>query len=86
MSRRHAVIAVALAVAMALAALWLALGPKPPPPPERLVLERVDFAALPGWDRGQQGGALTAFKRSCARLDDLPAERGLGGATRLKVP
>lgn len=79
MSRRLAAIAVALAVALALAALWLALGPKPPPPPERLVLERVDFAALPGWDRGQQGGALTAFKRSCARLDDLPADRGLGG-------
>ncbi len=79
MWRRLAAIAGALAVALALVGLWLVLRPQPRLP-ERLVLESVAFARLPGWATGRQAGALSALRRSCGRLGERPADQTLGAA------
>ncbi|HWM87034.1 MAG TPA: murein transglycosylase A [Kofleriaceae bacterium] len=42
-----------------------------PPPEDRLVLERVAFADLPGWTEDQLGEAIPAFARSCRKLRRL---------------
>ena len=77
MPRPAVVITGALALVLVGTGLWFGLRTKPPEP-DRLVLERVDFASLPGWTAGRQAGALEAFKRSCARLEELSGERSLG--------
>jgi membrane-bound lytic murein transglycosylase A len=46
----------------------VAPGPPAPPPPDRLVLERVSFADLPGWDQDETGEAIPALVRSCRKL------------------
>lgn len=46
----------------------------------RLALEPVAFADLPGWSEDPMAPALAAFRRSCARMEKLPAEAPLGGA------
>src|SRR5208282_2446153 len=40
----------------------------------------VSFADLPGWKVGNPHGALWAFRRSCAVLENLPGNREMGGA------
>ena len=57
-------------------------APQPPAeaPPERpaLLLETVDFAALPDWTADDVGAALPALTRSCGRLANQPDDRPLG--------
>jgi len=52
----------------------------PEPPAERpaLLLEPVDFAALPGWAADDVSAALPALTRSCGRLAKQPDDRPLG--------
>lgn len=64
------------------AALWYFLRPV-----SRLTLERIGFESIPGWDTGEKGAALAAFRRSCSRvLREAPAApmggTGYGGAVR----
>lgn len=49
------------------------------PGPERIDLGPVDFDALPGWQEDRQSLALSAFRRSCVRVELRP-ENGLVGA------
>ncbi|PWE18368.1 lytic murein transglycosylase [Marinicauda salina] len=49
-----------------------AAPPAPEPAAARLDLDRVDFAALPGWDGHDPRPALVALARSCARIDARP--------------
>jgi len=49
-----------------------------PPPPQKLVLESVAPAAIPGWAEDRHAEALRPFLRSCERLARLPPERALG--------
>lgn len=51
---------------------------KAPPPPDRLVLKPVAFSDLPGWSADRVAEAVPAFRRSCAKLAALPAERPVG--------
>jgi membrane-bound lytic murein transglycosylase A len=37
-------------------------------PPDKVLLKPASFTALPGWNRDDPGGALTAFLRSCRKL------------------
>jgi len=67
--------------------LWDAweLPPAPPPGPpvelpDRLVLQPATFGELPGWVEDALSRALPALRRSCDRIDALPADRPLGGA------
>ena len=48
-------------------------------PEERLVLVRAGFADLPDWDKDDLGGFADAFFKSCDTLENLPAERKMGG-------
>ncbi len=66
--------------ALALAALLVgcALEDKLPPAEPSLQLTPTFFTALPGWDSGDQGQALSALARSCDRLASLPDERAMG--------
>jgi membrane-bound lytic murein transglycosylase A len=41
-------------------------------------LSRADYADLPGWDANDPRPALAAFRRTCAALAKLPAERTMG--------
>lgn len=52
--------------------------PEPPPPPDRLTVEPVTFAALPGWSNDRLAEAIPAFARSCQKLKALPPDRALG--------
>jgi membrane-bound lytic murein transglycosylase A len=54
--------------------------PQAEAPPEQpaLLLEAVDFAALPGWAADDVSAALPALTRSCGRLAKQPDDRSLG--------
>ncbi|MBI1775610.1 MAG: MltA domain-containing protein [Proteobacteria bacterium] len=59
----------------------------PPSQPDKLTLEPVDLASLPGWAEDDQGAALGAMLRSCERLvrrqpDQPIGPSGLGGQGR----
>ena len=55
-------------------------APTPAPPPvEKLALEAVRFADLPGWAEDRHDDALAAFVVSCRRIAAMPATQGLGG-------
>ncbi len=71
-------------IAAGVVAGLLALGAcvATPPPEPRLDLAPVSFSDLPGWTGDSQSGALTAFRRSCARLGPLPDDRPLGPLAR----
>ena len=43
-----------------------------------MTLLPAGFAEVPGWTNDDQGGALTAFLISCARLETLPSDRSMG--------
>src|SRR5262249_7241160 len=43
-----------------------------------LQLQSVSFAELPDWDRERQGEALSAFRLSCAKLMQMPADAPIG--------
>ena len=68
--------------ALGLAALLAALLPtachRPAPEPDRLVLEKADFAGLPGWSVDDPAAALPALLKSCQAIIVLPADRKLG--------
>jgi membrane-bound lytic murein transglycosylase A len=51
--------------------------PAPAKPPERLTLSPVAFTDLPGWGDDDAAQVLPAMRRSCARLQALPADRAL---------
>jgi membrane-bound lytic murein transglycosylase A len=64
---------------------WLALavsalfGCSPrAPEPDRLVLERSDFAHLPGWRQDGPAASVPALLKSCKAIVGLPADRDLG--------
>lgn len=65
---------------MAFVALLAACTPdkEPPPAEPSLQLTAVSFVELPGWYDDDQGQALGALQRSCARLLTLPDERAMG--------
>lgn len=74
-------------IALALAGLALTAceeAPKPPPAPEApaakeaLQLGETRFEALSGWAQDRVSDAIPAFRRSCARLANVPPERSLG--------
>ena len=44
----------------------------------RLLLRPAEFDELPGWSQGSTEGFLEAFRRSCAALERLPADRPMG--------
>ena len=71
-----------IAAGVALGLLVLGACVAPPPPEPRLDLAPVSFSDLPGWTGDSQSGALTAFRRSCARLASLPDDRPLGPLAR----
>lgn len=62
--------------------------PEPEPAPEpTLVLEAVEFSAMPGWQTDSVGEALPALLKSCARLakrgdDQLVGRDEIGGRVR----
>jgi len=71
----HAVLVVALvAGALIAAGLWWWLHPAPGP----LRLGKTAFADVPGWSAADTGGALSAFRRSCAALEKLPDAQAMG--------
>jgi membrane-bound lytic murein transglycosylase A len=49
-----------------------------PDQPPKLVLQRADFAALPGWAADDPSAALPALLKSCKAITALPADRKLG--------
>lgn len=63
----------AAAAMMALAACTQA-----PPPADRLTLQPVAFADLPGWSEDSVAAAMPALRRSCDRFLALPADRAIG--------
>ncbi|HEY0299905.1 MAG TPA: murein transglycosylase A [Rhizomicrobium sp.] len=65
MRSRLIVAFVLLLIAASGAALWWFTRPAPE---ETLRLEAVSFADLPGWGAGDAAAALTAFRRSCAKI------------------
>jgi len=71
-----------LAVLILAALAFDACAPRVRRPAEeaRLVLEPATFADLPGWGEDGMAPALDAFRRSCAKLSALPADRPMGGA------
>ncbi len=69
---------------LGVALILFACAPPSPPPPDKLTLEPVAFASLPGWSEDDASAAVTAFARSCERLalrapDQAMAPGGLGG-------
>ena len=48
--------------------------------PVPLILTRVAFTSLPGWQTGNAAVALAAFRRSCTGLLRLPPDKPMGGA------
>lgn len=46
-------------------------------------LDRIDFAALPGWTSDRTAEALPSLARSCAALTKQPSDRRLTGAAQL---
>jgi membrane-bound lytic murein transglycosylase A len=48
------------------------------PEPDRLVLERSDFAHLPGWRQDDPAAAVSSLLKSCRAIAGLPADRDLG--------
>lgn len=48
------------------------------PADDRLTLTATGFDRLPGWSEDTHGAAVPALRRSCGRLEKLPAERSLG--------
>jgi membrane-bound lytic murein transglycosylase A len=50
----------------------------PPPAEDRLVLERVAFADLPGWSADEVGAAIPAFVRSCRKLGRMGDQERVG--------
>lgn len=51
---------------------------KAPPPPDKLTLKPAAFTDLPGWTADRVAEAVPAFRRSCAKLTALPADRPVG--------
>lgn len=69
----------ALVSLVAAGLILTACGEKQPTAePDRLILERVGFADLPGWSDDDPSAALVAFARTCARWAALPQDRSLG--------
>ena len=63
----------------ALAALTpLGCTKQTPEQPPKLVLQRADFAALPGWAGDDPAAALPALLKSCKAITALPPDRKLG--------
>lgn len=50
----------------------------PDPEPEKLDLTQMEFPDLPGWAGDNHAEALSAFIRSCDKLELLPKEKPLG--------
>lgn len=72
-----------IATALALAACEHA---PPSPKPDRLTLEPVAFAELPGWSRDDVAEAVPALRRSCSKLAIEPDDGNAGPAgTALRV-
>ena len=46
--------------------------------PGALSFRAVDYGRLPGWQSDDQGAALAAFQRSCAKLQTLSPEKAVG--------
>jgi membrane-bound lytic murein transglycosylase A len=53
-------------------------APPETPATPALLLEPVDFAALPGWQADAVSAALPALRKSCGRLAGQPDDRALG--------
>jgi membrane-bound lytic murein transglycosylase A len=70
-------IALGLALLLFLAG-WFLHSFKPAPVPDGLVLKEVTFNDLHGWVSDRQSITLAAFRKSCARFDNIPASRSLG--------
>jgi peptidoglycan lytic transglycosylase A len=47
-------------------------------PPPLLTLAPVEFSKLPGWDEDDQSAALPVLLKSCARLEQQPADKPVG--------
>ncbi len=56
-----------------------ATGPETKPSPAKLVLKQASFSDLPGWKTDRQQEALTAFRKSCARIAKLDASKSMAG-------
>jgi membrane-bound lytic murein transglycosylase A len=74
---------IARALSLGLVLLLACCAPPPPPPapappPDHLDLTPVGFTALDGWGVDDQGAALPALQRSCARLMRQADERPVG--------
>ena len=78
------VLAAAALLVLGIATWWLS---RPPPPalPAMLRLSPIPFASLPDWRLDAAVEALSAFKRSCARLATRPPARPLGGQLDLRA-
>lgn len=61
-----------------LAACTAAPPPAPPAGPARLALAPVGFDQLPGWRDDDPRKALSALRRSCAKISDLPPDQAVG--------
>ncbi len=76
--RRIKIALAVLAVVTAGIVLFVFLRQQPPRAP--VALAALSFRALDGWQGSDAGPALRAFRRSCAALAAMPADRPMGGA------
>ena len=53
--------------------------------PPALVLDRIAYADVPGWNADHLDGVLPALLAECERLGRLPADTRLGGAAEARV-
>jgi membrane-bound lytic murein transglycosylase A len=67
-------------LSLALAASACAPHVRRPTEEARLTLEPATFSDLPGWNDDPMAPALSAFRRSCARMAKLAPETPLGGS------
>ena len=64
--------------AWALVVLLLVAACDDEKPPTKLYLSPIAVADLPGWTSDDHGEALPAWRRTCARLENMPDDRTLG--------
>lgn len=70
--------------AVVLLALLAACAETPKPP--ELSFRPAGFAALPGWQQDAAAAALPALARSCGKIVNRPADRGLDGFAQYGTP
>ncbi|MDF2367340.1 murein transglycosylase A [Sneathiella sp.] len=66
-------------IALLLVAIGIWYFQVKPPAEDSLLLEKTDFASLPGWEEEDFTGFFPAFLKSCVKIINLPETREMGG-------